>query len=101
MLDPVAVTSQSSELVLTIRYNHVNMGTADGSRMLSKDSTSAMIQGLRRVYDKPDMGANGQSSQTGRRLGIRRGEIYNCHGFAEPTDPGWPNLDARQLGPCR
>jgi hypothetical protein len=48
MLDPVAVTSKSSELVLNILYNHVTMGTADGSRMLSKDSMSAMIQGLQK-----------------------------------------------------
>jgi hypothetical protein len=52
MLDPVVVTSKSSELVLTILYNHVNMGIADGNRMLSKDSMSAMIQGLQSVYDK-------------------------------------------------
>jgi hypothetical protein len=52
MLDPVVVTPKSSELVLTILHNHVNMGIADGNRMLSKDSMSAMIQGLLRVYDR-------------------------------------------------
>jgi hypothetical protein len=69
MLDPVVVTSKSSELVLTILYNHVNMGIADGNRMLSKDSMSAMIQGLQRVYDKAGHEGNWTVQSDGKATG--------------------------------
>jgi hypothetical protein len=39
--DPLELTSNSAELVLTILYNHVNMGSADGIRILSMESVSA------------------------------------------------------------
>jgi hypothetical protein len=69
VLDHVVVTSKSSELVLTILYNHVNMGIADGNRMLSKDSMSAMIQGLQRVYDKAGHEGNWTVQSEGKATG--------------------------------
>jgi hypothetical protein len=50
--DPVEVTPKSSDLVLTILFNHVKMDSTDGSRLLGKDYMGALIQGLQRVYDK-------------------------------------------------
>jgi hypothetical protein len=52
MKDPKEVTSKSSDLVLTILFDHVRMDSTDGSRILGKDSMGALIQGLQRVYDK-------------------------------------------------
>ena len=69
MCDPVEVTSKSSELVLTILYNHVNMGSADGSRILSKDSMSALIQGLQIVYDKAGHEGNWTMQSDGKATG--------------------------------
>ena len=44
MRGPVEVTSTSSKLVLSIMYNHVNMGSADGSRILSKKFMHADVE---------------------------------------------------------
>jgi hypothetical protein len=40
MNDPSEVMSKSSDLVLTILFNHVKMDSTDGSRILGKDSTA-------------------------------------------------------------
>jgi hypothetical protein len=52
MRDPFEVTPKSSDLVLTVLFDHVRMDSADGTHMLGKDSMGALIQGLQRVYDK-------------------------------------------------
>jgi hypothetical protein len=52
MTDPREVTPRSSDMLLTILFNHVKMGSTDGTRILGKDSMGALIQGLQRVYDK-------------------------------------------------
>jgi hypothetical protein len=45
-------TKTSSDLVLTILFNHVKMDSTDGSHLLGKESMGALIQGLQRVYGK-------------------------------------------------
>jgi hypothetical protein len=62
MRDYVEVASESSVLVLTILCIHINMGTENGSRILSKDSINALIHGLQRFYDK--------AGHEGNRTGI-------------------------------
>jgi hypothetical protein len=52
MNDLSEVTSKSSDLVLTILFNNVKIDSTDGSRILGKDSMSALIQVLQLVYEK-------------------------------------------------
>jgi hypothetical protein len=52
MMDPLEVTPCSSDMLLTILFNHVKMDSTDGTGNLGKDSMGALIQGLQSVYDK-------------------------------------------------
>jgi hypothetical protein len=51
MDDPKYVSKESSRLVLNILFSYVKMNDSDGSKMLGKDSMTALIQGLQKCYD--------------------------------------------------
>jgi hypothetical protein len=51
MDDPKSVSKESSRLVLNILFSYVKMNDSDGSKILGKDSMTALIQGLHKCYD--------------------------------------------------
>jgi hypothetical protein len=52
MDDPKSVSKESSRLVLNIHFSYVEMNDSDGSKILGKDSMTALIEGLQKCYDK-------------------------------------------------